>query len=331
MSSRWRDVPSRAAVVVAIAAAPMLAIACSLDEGSAPSDGGADGTLPDGGGDARGDVLVFPDVDIPDVVVPPTCQTLDASCLPSFPPDAGWQPVATGGSAGCSPDAGFAALPFVSNPTLKGGACACGCKLNGNLNCGGSFSFTYWNDPACSDGGPVSNNYGDNCAQHTLNAGSVRVAGGNPAGVSCDGGVAGDAGFDTTAVRVCAPTTCTSDYCGLAGAGLRLCIIKDGDEPTCPSGFAPTPQSLGTTASSACLPCGCGVTGATCGGTMSTYGANCNSGQLLDTIPADGGCYPVQAAQRLAFALQPGTPQCTAPDGGGAAVLVGRKTLCCVP
>jgi len=318
-----------------------LAAACGLDEGETTTvlDGGPgnDVNVTDGG--------TVPDVaiDVADVFVPPTCATIDASCLGTAVPS-GWALLGVAPGTPACPSADFDSVPLVENPRLAANSCTCaGCVAQGKYACAG---FTMKTGNGCG-GVPITQTLANPCVADSQSGGSARVSAlpTNPpvaTGVGCTIAATGTGQAATDPLTGCRPNKCTADFCSLGGKGFKTCIIHD-NVLACPSGFNLRGYAGGAGAVS-CAGCTCAAPDAKCTGAVRVFaggaGATCNGDggtNGLDykiTLPADGGCNDPQVNfNGLYFAADPApTPTCApaAPTTvAGDAGLLAIKTVCC--
>lgn len=320
-----------------------IAAACGLDEGETATvlDGGpgADVSVTDGG--------TTPDVaiDVADVFVPPTCATIDASCL-GTPVPSGWAllGVASGTQACPSPD--FDPVALVENPRLTASSCTCGaCVPAGTFACTG---FSMKTGGGCG-GATFTRTLANPCVADSQSGGGARVSAiaTNPPvanGVGCTIPATGTGQAATDPLSGCRPNTCEADFCGLGGKGFKTCIVHD-DALACPSGFTLRGYAGGAGAAN-CAGCACAVSDGRCTGSVRVFAGN-NGGTCdgdggtngLDykiTVGADGGCMnPGVNYDGLYFAADPPPAVVCAPAAptaaAGDAGLLALKTICCSP
>jgi hypothetical protein len=328
------------ALTVALAAA---SFGCGLDlqgsasgDGGVEIDGGADATSGDGAADAStSDAPSVGDASS-DQFVPPPC--VDTSCLGAAVPS-GWSLLGVTMGAKACPSSDFDSTPLVTNPRLKGDACACAaCMTQGSYTCSGAaLAF----GPTCQ-GAPTSITSNSQCVANSQmgNNAKVSVTPSPPSGsVTCTIAGAGSGGVDTDPMSACIPNKCTANYCGLRMAGFTTCIAHDG-AMACPTGF-PHATSVGSAGVASCTPCACTVTPATCPGIFRVFDnvTNCDLiGTGIDQkggdFPADGTCQNpnsnFDSVYYLAgFAPQPACTPNMRTAGSGTAGLSAQKTVCC--
>ena len=335
-------------IVGALAAvsAAAVAAACALDEGETVNvlDGGPG--VDAAGNDAADDGGTIPDVaaDVPDVFVPPTCATIDASCLAAAVPS-GWALLGVAAGTQACPSADFNPIALVENPRLNGSSCTCAaCAAQGTYTCP---SVTMKFGGGCSSAG-VTVQTSSPCLARSESGGSARVSAlpSNPvpSGVKCTIAATGTGAADTDPVTGCRPNKCSADFCGLSGKGFKTCIVQDGVQ-SCPSGFT-LRGAVGGSGAAACAACTCTVPDAKCTGSVRVFGggnaSTCDGDGGLNgldyriTVGADGGCNdPGVNFDGVYFAANPvPTPTCApaAPAAGtGDAGLLAVKTVCCAP
>ena len=319
------------------ACSPLAAVAaaCGIDEsGLLPIDASIETGTTDGGG---GDVVAY-DV-LNDVPLPPSCGTLDTSCI-GFGgglPD-GWSPYVASFDGGACPTGDFNATQWVTNTRLGAGSCACGCTTSGTYACPSN---------------PVVGTGNIACG---LNVGAVTTGQCQTQGFShiqlADAAATGNVtctGTTAPAVPQADPVTLCSMGCE-AGVGAfcvqppgSRCIVTDGIT-TCP-GSGMTAYVVGASAAPSCEPCGC-TTGATpqCTGTAYLYRGyfngqphpdnNCDDGgqNTVETLTLDGTCQNANNgfdSYEVVFGAPP-SGSCTANGpGSGDAGLASPKTVCC--
>jgi hypothetical protein len=336
----------------AVAAACALgSMGCGLDVGgSATADGGlaidagADATV-DASSDAHGgadaaDAQTIADASI-DQHVPPTCSSIDTTCLGATVPS-DWSLVGIAmGTKGC-PSSDFDALAFVTNPRLRGDSCACeACTTRGSYTCD---TYTLKLGSMCA-GFTVAGSTSPQCIAQSLSGMNAKAAavpdppGGN---VSCTSNGSGTGAVDTDALSACVPNKCQSDYCGLRMQGFATCIVHDG-AATCPAGF-PRSIDAGNAGAASCNTCACTIVQAECRGTFRVFdnSSNCDGNgapmgpDFRGEFPADGQCHdPMSNYDSIYYvAAPPPQPSCSpsmrVPNTGTAA-LVAPKTICCTP
>jgi hypothetical protein len=303
--------------------------ACGIDEsGTMPGDG----SVPDD--------VAFADLGVKEVnpeANPPvlTCleagTPLDASCLGNPVPD-GWQPIAVqlGVTVGCG-DAGFTSTPLVTDPQVPTGSCNCtGCAATGSWSC----SATLKAGNTCTQDTDTPN--GSSCWAINHNSYEMTLTrNGSP---TCDGGQ--QVGFQdasSTTVSTCTPTSCETDFCGLANQGFKLCIwnpnVTDGG---CPSKF-PSGRIVGTQSDVACALCqACGLTNnatAQCTASLTAFQNNDCTGNVQGTTTSQS-CQSSGGFQSLFYDAGPiPVPSCGPPVGPqiGVASLEQPSTICCAP
>lgn len=331
-------------IVGALAAvsAAAIAAACGLDEGEPVTviDGGVgnDVTVTDGG--------TVPDVvvDVADVFIPPTCATIDASCLRTPMPDGGWAllGVATG-TAAC-PSAGFDSIALVENPRLAPNSCTCAaCVAGGKYACP---SFTMKFGSGCN-AASTTQTTANPCVNQPENGGNARVSAvPSPpiaTNVGCTIAATGTGQAVTDPLSGCRPNQCESDFCGLSAKGFKTCIAHD-NVLACPAGFTLRGYAGGAGAAN-CTGCACTPLDGTCTGNVRVFGggtSTCNGDggtNGLDykiTVGADGSCNdPGVNFTSLYFAADPPPVPACAPAApttvAGDAGLLAVKTICCPP
>ncbi len=325
---------------VGVACGMVVAAACSIDEAGSAGDASVvdvvvtdDGAPINDGSPIDGGV---PDVQN-DVALPPTCTTLDVSCLGLDASPDGWSPFVVVTSGAC-PSGDYSGTPWQTNPRLANGACACDCTTSGAYTCpqqitiatGGACTMPASVDAgACSPETPQS--------QH-MDLPNVETASGN--GVACTPD-ASTAATATDAVTLCS-VGCDAGAQGLCGQppGSR-CIATDGIEP-CPNGL--TQHIVGSGAIGICDACGCKIGLApSCTANAEVYFGYDQGGYQPNTNCQTAGQFTAQmltlnqVCQQATYNFdsfimtwsQLAAPTCTASDGGGDASLASPKTVCC--
>jgi len=359
MTSRSAARLIRTVAIVAAIAGPCAGFAaCGLDENGVLVDAtpGVDVLPPiDTGIDSPPDVVV-------DNYVPPACASLDASCLGSAIPD-GWVPVGllqnNPLATPCPGDSeDFDQRDWATNARPHFGACTCGiCTTSGAWTCAGNVSVATGGN-GCSgtlDTFPA----GPHCTTSVTSTGNNQIAGSLPTiggSATCDASVTGNGQVDTTPIRTCTPLQCTTDYCGLANQGFKLCILYNGDTGgQCPSGFVlgvatstttPGQLDLPQNAQVTCNACSCSVgnPGTTCTATLRTFSStDCDGdggtggGGFMDAYAAQGinTCLPVNNSGVQSVFYLPGSPPkptcANTSSGGGTASFKAPVTVCCKP
>lgn len=328
---------------LAAGCAVAIAAACGLDEGETTTalDGGpgTDAQVTDGG--------TVPDVaiDVADVFVPPTCATIDASCLGTAIPG-GWALLGVAPGTQACPSADFDPVALVENPRLAANSCTCAaCAPQGTYTCAG---FTLKTGGGCG-GSPVTRTLANPCVADQESGGSARVSAvpTNPPvanGAACTIAATGTGLAATDPLSGCRPNKCEADFCSLAGKGFKTCIVHD-NVLACPNGFNLRGYAGGAGAAS-CAGCSCTTApSGKCTGSIRVFGggsSTCNGDggtnglDYKGTVAADGGCVDPQVNfDSLFFAADsPPTPTCApaAPTAvGGDAGLLAIKTVCCPP
>jgi len=323
-------------------------VACGLDvngAAEATDAGGGDASF-DAGVDARADGAGTNDggADAPSDAtpdaVPPTCMSIDTSCLGVTVPS-GWALAGSrAGHATCPPN-DFDPIALVTNARLHPDSCACAaCQTQGQYACS---SFVLKFGQTCG-GTTLSGSTTPSCVAHSESGSNARVSAlpGAPSGsVSCTSAQAGTGAVDSDPLTLCRPNKCTADYCGLKGKGFATCIVHDG-VVACPAGF-PQQTVAGTGAGASCDPCSCNVLPAgACTGKIRVYDnvSNCDGngntmGQnFKGEYAADGICVdPMSNFDSIYYVAGPPPPTACAPsmrtNGTGAASLSAQQTICC--
>ncbi len=325
------------ACAVACVGGAVACVACGIDEsGLAGADGGMDAVTFDAPpNDAGGDV--------PDIGIPPTCSTIDASCLDASVPD-GWSLVgiATDASTAC-PSADFDPVTgLLTNPQLTSGSCSCtGCSTTGSYSCSGSAQVLEGSSTCNSFDASVAP-FG--CVINTETGSPSDYAGVLPplpsGSIGCVNTPNGTGLVNTDPVGACVPNKCQSDYCGLRSQGFETCIITDGMH-ACPPGFT-SRELAGAATTYTCAGCPCFV-GSTpsCSGVIQVFSAaDCGNDagtsatDYVQTIASDAGCVSTANFKSVVYVPNPPPMATCAPMAGdvaGDAGLLSPKTICCVP
>ncbi|HEX4513076.1 MAG TPA: hypothetical protein VH054_06050 [Polyangiaceae bacterium] len=312
--------------------------ACGLDEsGESGDDASSDVTTTDGNGN---DAAIIdggaPDVSN-DVSLPPTCASLDVSCLgfDAGAPD-GWVPFVVSTSA--CPSGDYTGTAWQANARLAPNACTCTCTSSGVYACPSQITVT--TGGACTtsitvDAGACTV---ENPASQHMELPNAQVASSNGAACASDASAAATA---TDAVTLCS-IGCDAGVQGLCSqaTGTR-CIATDGVVP-CPSGL--TQRVVGSGAIGMCNACGCKI-GAppACTASAQVYFGYLQNGYQANTNCSTQGQFNSQMLTlnqtcQLAtfnydsFSVAWGplaAPTCDPGGGGGDAGLASPKTLCC--
>lgn len=321
----------RLVVVGVLGGVGVVIVACGLEQGGllVESDGGLDSSFFDSG---KPDIDVPIDVVVPDVS-PPACATLDASaCLPPYPADAGWKPIAIPTSIkNCpDPDAGWQATTFYFDASLAPGSCSCRCATK-SPDCAPDGSVVYGNVATCSGSGSTLNLPNGVCVDNVTPLAFLQASyGPTTLATTCEAGAPGDAQALSTTVDICSTPACDIDFCGLKTAGYQRCIMFDQGNVNCPAGYQK--RVVGKTTGAACGACGCNVTTpATCNATLTSWvAAGCN-GNPLETYPLDAACTANLLSNSMQLnVVKSDAAACTA-TAPGSANIAGPVTLCCIP
>lgn len=299
------------AVAVRWTGVALLLSACSLEEqGAALADGGAadalpdagwvDAPLPDAAVDATADAADAADAaaDAPSDA-PPTCQSTGA-CTAALPP--GWSPVAVPGDPATACSAGLSPSDLLAKVSAAAGACDCGCSVTKSPTCDvGTIQRYISNDASCGNTGVVLTVNGAGCtaiSPITLSA-YAKGAPPGPSGGACTATAIEDATkVDKQVLRACASPACAESVCkGEVEAGFSACVIKAGNEPTCPAGFDTKRTLVGKSFTLGCSACSCDVNGASkCTGATLSYYSDAACTKLVTTGPVNGQCNANQNA-----------------------------------
>jgi hypothetical protein len=322
----------RFVLVLALCAAVPVAACGFTDEGALEASGAAGATGPgsgpskamsaDGSTGATGPGAV--DGSSPGVPIcsPPAC-TLPA-------PPAGWELVLLGGSRADACPLGFDTADPIENPVAGADACTCAACVTAGTNCStGPIPTAYDN------GGGACGTTG---AQHQTNSGQCRAQSGSfgqDARVDAPTAVRGTCTATASPVpgklttqprRLCTrqASTCSGGACG-APASMKACIAAPGDV-ACPSG---TKHVVGVDVALACPSCGCSITAATCGGSLSFYpSSNCVGTPIslaVGVCAATGGVSFVSTKWTPAIA----TEICATTPVAPSTTLTAAQTVCC--
>jgi len=321
-----------------VVAAALLMAACSLDEGGsvgASTDAAPVPEASDLDGGADSDPSDVADVGVPDV--PASCKDT-GPCTQSIPQ--GW----VLGSVPQNPadlcPVGFATKDYLAQVTAQAGACDCGCTVTKDPACDqGTVSLTYASDSSCSLQSVSLTFPGCKYMLGTYTLASyVESARLPPTGGTCTGDTVEDrTKTQKSPLRACdAPSKCAEDYCSgaLVSGGSDVCIHKDGDEPTCPVGFATRRTVVGADFALGCPACTCDVKGpSTCTATSIRLYNDSSCATEKASFVADGTCGLVQnPGSTVSYAKYVGTltKACTATGTKTAAPTLAQKTtICC--
>lgn len=312
-----------------------LGVACGLDETGAFVDASIDVTT----GTEGGLLDVVPYDVLNDVQLPPSCNTVDLSCLGfgAGLPD-GWSPYITSFDGGACPPGDFKGTPWVTNTRLLAGSCGCSCTAAGTWSCPSTAAVGIGLNCGSTGGVPVGQCQGQSSLHIQLDDASVSGS------VTCNPGDAGPAAPQSDPVTLCSfgCEAGAAAFCA-SPAGTR-CIVTDGVQ-TCP-GTGLTAHYVGASASPSCAACTCKPdTPSGCPGTAylfhgyftGSYHANtaCDDGggngqNTMETVTLDGSCQLVTAydSYEVVFGAAP-QATCTPGVGSGDAGLASPKTVCC--
>ncbi len=351
MTTRFASRLARRVAIIAAIVTPCAGFAaCGLDEnGIVPPDGAPlDVFNPpgDGGPDTGADIAI-------DNYIPPACSSLDASCLGAAIPD-GWVPVGLveNLTTPCGDAEDFEQTDWVANVKLHNGACSCGvCTTTGSWACGGQITVGSGNNGCNSLTDTFS--AGPHCTTSVSSTGSNQISGTLPTvggTVNCSSSLNGSQSADTTNARTCKPLQCTTNFCGLANQGFKLCVLYNG-AASCPAGFTPGLASgsdqidLQQNTKVTCNLCQCSVNnlaGTNCTAALRTFSSgNCdgdgstNGPTFMNSYPAQGTtCIPVNNSAMRSIFYQPDSPpdascNTTTPSGNGTATFKAPLTVCC--
>ena len=298
---------------------PYLNCGVSCLDGSSADVGPGDVLGGDGGGaDAIQDAPVLP----------PPCDAADVACIGPAVPE-GWTPIGFANGTVACPGTGFDQVALVVDAGLGPNACVCsGCSSTGSWGCNASLGAGAgcFNDLTQADA--------STCWVTDHHAYEFQVA--RTGTVTCGGGAqTGDLTVETSPVTACAPSSCSSDYCGLAQQGFALCILADGTVP-CPLGFSKsTAAGTGAVAKcNVCQSCSLANPAATCtGGSLTAYDNTTCDGNVLATTSTAGQCINIGPNFQSVYyeAGTPPVPNCGSGGGPGtgSATLTNPYTVCC--
>jgi len=312
-----------------------LGVACGLDENGLLADSSLDAI----GSNEGGLLDVAPYDVLNDVPLPPSCTTVDLSCL-GFGgglPD-GWSPYVTSFDGGACPAGDFTGTSWVTNTRLAQGSCACSCTTSGSWSCPSTASVGT-GYTTCGANGSVTVGQ---C--QTQGAGRIQL---NDAGATGTVTCSAEAG---AAVPQSDPVTLCSFGCEAGAAAFcgeppgTRCIVSDGIQ-TCP-GTGLTAHYVGASANPSCAACGCSVEApGACTGTAYLFHGyfagiyhandNCDDGGVtsqntVESVALDGSCQNVNNydSYEVVFGAPP-PAKCTGAAGSGDAGLASPKTVCC--
>ncbi len=341
-------------VAVRWVGAALLAGACSLEEqGAASSDPGAPDSMVDAGlpdspeleagfdapveapADALVDAVVDALVDAPSDA-PPSCQSSGA-CTQALP--AGWSPVAVPSNPATACSAGFAPSDLLAQVTASAGACECACNVTKSPACDvGSIQRYISSDASCGTAGVLLSVNGSGCTANAPISLSAYAKGAplGPSGGTCAATAVEDKSkVAKTRLRACTSAACAENVCqGEVPAGFAACIVKSGDEPTCPTGFASKRTVVGQDFTLGCSACTCDVNGPSkCTGATLSYYSDVACTKLVTTGPVNGLCNANQNAGASAnhFKYSATLQQSCAAAGAKTATpaLNQLSTVCC--
>lgn len=303
------------ATIWGVAAVALLS-ACSLDEGGGVVPGG-DASPFDASTDTSQDAPLPTDVTPPDdapsdgpddaptdapVDAPPDGSTCAATgaCTQALP--GGWSAVAVPTNPSTACPGGSSATDLLAQVTPVAGACDCGCSVTKSPVCNvGTIQRYISSDASCSTNGVLLAVNGGGCTASSPGAVASHAKGAPiaPSGGTCGGTVVEDkTKVTTTMLRTCNDASCAETVCnGNVPLGFSACVVKTGDQPTCPAGFTAQRTVVGGGFSLGCSACSCDVNGAsTCTGAALSYYSDKNCNNLVTTGPVDGVCNANQNA-----------------------------------
>jgi hypothetical protein len=302
----------------------------------------------DAGADAGADTAV-PDTSVKDVVTPPSdapsdtpldtpagC-TASGACTQSLP--FGWTPVAVPGDATDACPNGYSSSDRISQVTAGFGACDCSCTVTKDPACDvGLVARHVSSDSTCSLATSSLSVNGSGCTplvNPTIVISHAKNDPLPPSGGTCVGNAVQDKSKVTkTTLRTCENAACAENVCaGSVPKGFAACIVKDGVEPTCPTGFATTRTVVGSDFTLACSACTCSLGASTCTGATLAYYADTACSTLVTTGPADGACNLNQSVGSTVSAFKYAATLNRVCSATGtktpAPTLVNTKTVCC--
>ena len=294
------------------------------DGGTDASDGGTDAS--DAGTDASDAGADASDAGCP----------LTACTVANVP--GGWEPIAYQENTGACP-ATFNGTAYVTNPTVGGSTCTCGCSLTQNPVCDVGTSQTYFSNAAgCGSTGQALTFGGSGCLNfpggnlaNFYKSTALPVSGG-----ACTAAPVTGSAVETTA-ESCAPTVCKEDICaGNVPATYAACIETPGDQ-ACPGSSPFTVKHLiGTNTNVSCSnSCSCAATG-TCSAPKIAFYSDNSCTSLTVTLASDNTCIGTGSGGSFVssgkYSATLTNPTCT--KGGSTTAtldLQNKRTICCRP
>jgi hypothetical protein len=308
--------------------------ACAIDEsGQSGGDSGLDAIASDTGSSDSGGTDVA--IDVP---LPPSCTTIDISCLFDAGVPDGWAPYVAEMDGGACPPSGFTASSWVARAALAPGACTCSCDATGTFSCDGPVTIV--NGGAC--GNPPFTVDSGACTANSVISSHLQLLD-LPDATSVGVGCVADASAPSATsdpVTLCAGSCDAGPVFCAQPAGSR-CIATDGVQ-ACPPTFTQT--VVGASAVAACNACGCSPSAPPpCTANATVYygylaggyqaNTNCSTGGMWtsQTEALDGSCQNFSAnydSLEVTMNAVP-APTCASNGGGGDAGLSTVKTVCC--
>jgi hypothetical protein len=245
--------------------------------------------------------------------------------------------VPTNASTACP--SGFAVTDRLAQVTAVAGACDCGCNVTKDPVCDvGTMQRFVSNDSSCASAGVALAINGGGCTGFGPITISDHGKGAPlpPGGGTCGGTVVEDKNKVTkTLLRTCDGASCAENVCnGDVPVGFSACVVKVGNEPTCPTGFTAQRTLVGADFTLGCSSCSCDVNGpSTCTGATLKYYSDSACNNVVTSGPADGVCNANQNVGQTANHFKYAATLnrvCTASGAKTAApALAQPTTVCC--
>ena len=298
----------------------------------APADS-PDEAAVDAAVDAQIDAAVAAPVDAP--VDAPSCAST-GPCTQALP--AGWSPMAVPANPSTACPGGFNAADLLAQVTANAGACDCGCSVTKNPVCNvGSMQRYISNDASCGSLGVLLSINGAGCTPF----GPITVSShGKGTALSPSGGTCGPTVVEDktkvtkTMLRTCNGVSCAENVCnGDVPLGFSACVVKTGNEPTCPAGFTAQRTVVGGDFTLGCSACSCDVNASTCTAATLAYYSDGQCNNLVTSGPVDGVCNANQNvgnnANHFKYAATVNAVCTAAGSKPAAPALAQPTTVCC--
>ncbi len=267
----------------------------------------------------------------------PTGCVATGPCTQSIP--AGWTAVAAPDDPNASCPSGFATSDRVVQVTAGVGACGCGCSVTKDPACDvGTLQRHIGDTTNCTNVGATLSANGPACTatgQPLSITAYAKVTTPGPTGGTCVASAVEDKTKVTrSSLRTCAAAACAETVCNGALKSNLACVVKDGNEPTCPTGFAAKRTVVGNDFTLGCSACTCDVNGASsCVGGMLRYYSDSQCTTQVASVSANNTCNLQTGSGTFATYFKYSatlTKVCSSTGPKTAApALVGVSTVCC--